>query len=98
MSQSSQNPSSAPPHDQSVKKPGAPSGTSAAGPLRTSSTPLRTGHLTLDTFSPVNEHGSFEFDRVLKQGKVLCRMKSKHVSGWSRQRGRAACELTESDS
>ncbi|KAL1990855.1 hypothetical protein VTN49DRAFT_5858 [Thermomyces lanuginosus] len=79
MSQSSQNPSSAAPNDQPVKKPGAPSGTSVTGQSRTSSAPLRTGHLTLDTFSPVNEHGSFEFDRVLKQGKVLCRMKSRHA-------------------
>ncbi|KAN0080483.1 hypothetical protein V8E54_003687 [Elaphomyces granulatus] len=31
---------------------------------------LRTGHLNLDTFSPVNENGSFEFDRVLKRGMV----------------------------
>jgi hypothetical protein len=40
---------------------------------------LRTGHLNLDTFSPVNENGSFEFDRVLKRGMVYCRIKSKHV-------------------
>lgn len=33
----------------------------------------------LDAFSPVNENGSFEFDRVLKRGKVLRRSKSKHV-------------------
>ncbi|KAM5473753.1 hypothetical protein MferCBS49748_000717 [Microsporum ferrugineum] len=38
----------------------------------------------LDTFSPVNENGSFEFDRVLKRGKVLRRSKSKHAfkSSW----------------
>ncbi|KAI9698677.1 MAG: hypothetical protein M1836_003787 [Candelina mexicana] len=27
------------------------------------------GHLSLDTFSPVNQNGSFEFDRVLKSGE-----------------------------
>lgn len=40
---------------------------------------FRTGHLNLDTFSPVNENGSFEFDRVLKRGMVSCRIRSKHV-------------------
>lgn len=43
-------------------------------------TPLlsfKSGHLNLDTFSPVNQNGSFEFDRVLKSGKVSRRMKSK---------------------
>ncbi|KAI1919426.1 hypothetical protein LOZ65_004421 [Ophidiomyces ophidiicola] len=34
--------------------------------------------LSPDTFSPVNENGSFEFDRVLKRGKVLRRSKNKH--------------------
>ncbi|KAL8980754.1 MAG: hypothetical protein Q9205_004261 [Flavoplaca limonia] len=33
----------------------------------------RTGHLNLDTFSPVNQNGSFEFDRVLKSGEVYKR-------------------------
>ncbi|KAL9000293.1 MAG: hypothetical protein Q9169_001010 [Polycauliona sp. 2 TL-2023] len=33
----------------------------------------RTGHFTLDTFSPVNQNGSFEFDRVLKSGEVYKR-------------------------
>ena len=27
-------------------------------------------HLGLDTFSPVNQNGSFEFDRVIKSGYV----------------------------
>lgn len=52
-------------------------------------TPLRTseyaqprssgnsGHLILDTFSPVNKDGSFEFDKVLKSGKVHRRIKKK---------------------
>ncbi|KAL9035356.1 MAG: hypothetical protein Q9180_004907, partial [Flavoplaca navasiana] len=35
----------------------------------------RTGHLNLDTFSPVNQNGSFEFDRVLKSGEVYKRTK-----------------------
>ncbi|KAL1953074.1 hypothetical protein VTO42DRAFT_3612 [Malbranchea cinnamomea] len=38
----------------------------------------RSQHLALDAFSPVNENGSFEFDRVLKSGKVLRRSKNKH--------------------
>ncbi|KAL8647845.1 MAG: hypothetical protein Q9226_006260 [Calogaya cf. arnoldii] len=33
----------------------------------------RSGHLNLDTFSPVNQNGSFEFDRVLKSGEVYKR-------------------------
>ena len=41
--------------------------------------PSRNGHVNLDTFSPVNENGSFEFDRVLKSGKVSRRVKHKHV-------------------
>ncbi|KAG2416447.1 hypothetical protein HFD88_007662 [Aspergillus terreus] len=39
----------------------------------------RNGHVNLDTFSPVNENGSFEFDRVLKSGKVHRRVKHKHA-------------------
>lgn len=39
----------------------------------------RNGHVNLDTFSPVNENGSFEFDRVLKSGRVCRRVKHKHV-------------------
>ncbi|GAD98942.1 PH domain protein [Paecilomyces variotii No. 5] len=39
----------------------------------------RNGHLNLDTFSPVNQNGSFEFDRVLKSGMVYRRVKSKHA-------------------
>ena len=38
---------------------------------------LKSGHLNLDTFSPVNKDGSFEFDRVLKTGKVHRRIKKK---------------------
>lgn len=43
-------------------------------------TPLqsfKSGHLNLNTFSPVNQNGSFEFDRVLKSGWVNRRVKSK---------------------
>ena len=38
---------------------------------------FRSGHLNFDTFSPVNQNGSFEFDRVLKSGKVHRRVKKK---------------------
>ncbi|KAI4791195.1 PH-domain-containing protein, partial [Aureobasidium sp. EXF-8846] len=31
---------------------------------------LRGAQLTLDTFSPVNQNGSFEFDRIIKSGQV----------------------------
>ncbi|KAL4785568.1 hypothetical protein BJX76DRAFT_177203 [Aspergillus varians] len=43
------------------------------------STAPRNGHVNLDTFSPVNENGSFEFDRVLKSKQVNRRVKPKHV-------------------
>ena len=43
-------------------------------------TPQRNGQISLSTFSPVNENGSFAFDRVLKTGKVHRRIKHKHVS------------------
>ena len=35
------------------------------------------GHHNLDTFSPVNQNGSFEFDRVLKSGRIHRRIKKK---------------------
>jgi PH domain len=38
---------------------------------------VKSGYLNLDTFSPVNKDGSFEFDRVLKSGKVHRRIKKK---------------------
>ena len=38
--------------------------------LNTSVRNLREGQLTLDTFSPVNQNGSFEFDRIIKSGQV----------------------------
>ena len=37
----------------------------------------KAGHLNLDTFSPVDQNGSFSFDRVLKSGKVQRRTKKK---------------------
>ncbi|KAL9105280.1 MAG: hypothetical protein Q9227_009519 [Pyrenula ochraceoflavens] len=37
----------------------------------------KSGHFNLDTFSPVNQHGSFDYDRVLKSGKVHRRVKRK---------------------
>uniref|UniRef100_A0A093VQR2 Putative PH domain-containing protein PB16A4.02c n=1 Tax=Talaromyces marneffei PM1 TaxID=1077442 RepID=A0A093VQR2_TALMA len=51
---------------------------SVAGPSQASAS-FRTGHLNLNTYSPVNEHGSFEFDRVLKRGKVFGKIKSRHA-------------------
>jgi len=41
---------------------------------------LRSGHLTLDTMSPVNQNGSFEFDRVIKAGEVLKR--TRRTKSW----------------
>ena len=40
---------------------------------------LRSGHLNLDAFSPVNQNGSFAFDRVLKSGEVLKRTRKTKV-------------------
>jgi hypothetical protein len=40
---------------------------------------IRSGHLNLDTFSPVNQNGSFEFDRVLKTGTLQKRTKKTKV-------------------
>ncbi|KAL4968830.1 PH domain-containing protein [Aspergillus stella-maris] len=39
----------------------------------------RNSQINFDAFSPVNENGSFEFDRVLKSKKVNRRVKPKHV-------------------
>lgn len=52
----------------------------ASHPKLETNTPLqslKTGHLNLNTFSPVNQNGSFAFDRVLKRGTVNRRVKSK---------------------
>lgn len=40
----------------------------------------RSGHLNLDTFSPVNQNGSFEFDRVLKSGELYKRTRKTKVT------------------
>jgi len=39
-------------------------------PAPSSAGRIRNSYLNLDTFSPVNQNGSFEFDRVLKSGYV----------------------------
>jgi hypothetical protein len=51
----------------------------SSSPSQGAALSFRNGHLNLNTFSPVNENGSFEFDRVLKRGKVSCKIKSRHV-------------------
>ena len=45
-----------------------------------SGTSIRNGHLNLDIFSPVNQNGSFEFDKVLKSGEVYKRTRKTRVS------------------
>ena len=40
---------------------------------------VRSGHLNLDTFSPVNQNGSFAFDRTLRSGEVLKRTRKTKV-------------------
>ena len=40
---------------------------------------IRNGHSNLDVFSPVNQNGSFEFDRVLKSGEVCKRTRKTKV-------------------
>ncbi|TAQ90630.1 hypothetical protein B7494_g1044 [Chlorociboria aeruginascens] len=47
-----------------------PPPSSVALPPRPSATRIRNSHLNIETFSPVNQNGSFEFDRVLKSGYV----------------------------
>ena len=39
----------------------------------------RAGHLNLDVLSPVNQNGSFEFDRVLRSGEVSIRSRKTKV-------------------
>jgi hypothetical protein len=41
----------------------------------------RNSYLNLDAFSPVNQNGSFEFDRVLKSGVVQKRTRKTKVGG-----------------
>lgn len=52
---------------------------SSAQSLPLSASGKRSGHLNLDTFSPVNQNGSFECDRVLKSGQVLKRTRKTKV-------------------
>jgi len=44
-----------------------------------SSASIRNRHLDLEVFSPVNQNGSFEFDRVLKSGEVNKRTRKTKV-------------------
>ena len=48
--------------------------------MPTSARSFQPGNLTLDTFSPVTQNGSFEFDRIIKQGEVLKRTRKTKVS------------------
>ena len=48
-------------------------------PPPNSSGKMRNSHLNIDTFSPVNQNGSFEFDRVLKSGYVQKRTRKTKV-------------------
>lgn len=57
-----------------------PPSSSISMPAQSSVTKTRKGHLNLDTFSPVNQNGSFEFDRVLKSGYVQKRTRKTKVA------------------
>ncbi|OQU94306.1 PH domain-containing protein [Cladophialophora immunda] len=46
-------------------------------PTAFASQSYKSGHLGLDVFSPVDQNGSFCFDRVIKSGKVHRRVKNK---------------------
>lgn len=48
---------------------------------------IKNAHLAIDTFSPVNQNGSFEFDRVLKSGYVQKRTRRTKVrmTSWDRK-------------
>ena len=51
----------------------------SAKPLGDAITKLR-NHIVLDSFSPVNQNGSFEFDRVIKCGYVQKRTQKTKVA------------------
>lgn len=57
-----------------------PPPSSISMPAQLSVTKTLKGHLNLDTFSPVNQNGSFEFDRVLKSGYVQKRTRKTKVA------------------
>ncbi|EPE33176.1 PH [Glarea lozoyensis ATCC 20868] len=67
VSMSPSEPRQIPPRTPALQIP-PPSG--VALPPPSSSSRIRNSHLALDSFSPVNQNGSFEFDRVLKSGTV----------------------------
>src|SRR4051812_2961699 len=61
-------------------------GTHGDAPLTIDSLPSKSSagprnQLALDTFSPVNENGSFEFDRVIKSGYMQKRTQKTKVRG-----------------
>jgi hypothetical protein len=62
-----------------ITSPQVPAPSSISMPARSTATKTRSGHLNLDTFSPVNQNGSFEFDRVLKSGYVEKRTRKTKV-------------------
>ncbi|KAF6222264.1 hypothetical protein HO133_001350 [Letharia lupina] len=57
------------PHPIDTKQP-LPGSAPASTTLPKIASGVRSGHLNLDTFSPVNQNGSFAFDRVLRSGEV----------------------------
>jgi hypothetical protein len=70
-------------HPQTVPErisgPQIPAPSAISMPTQSAATKTRNGHLNLDTFSPVNQNGSFEFDRVLKSGYVEKRTRKTKV-------------------
>ena len=66
---------------QSMPIPGASEANKPRLPLSipVPSSSVRSGHLNLDLFSPVNQNGSFEFDRVIKSGEVYKRSRKTKV-------------------
>ena len=49
-----------------------------------SASTIRNGNLNLGVFSPVNQNGSFEFDRVLRSGEVCKRTRKTKVCSHNR--------------
>lgn len=69
------------PHPIDTRQP-APVSASHSTTLPNITPGVRSGHLNLDTFSPVNQNGSFAFDRVLKSGDVHKRTRKTKVSSY----------------